>query len=147
MTRNLTTPVLIGRVRQMEILNRGLYTAQNGTGRCILLAGEAGMGKSRLAAELYDRAFSANFWICQGYCSEQDRLFPYAPWMDALRAFLMSRNVVEGNELLGPFAPEMIKLLPELSLLLRSIQSLPPLDPAAEKHRQFETLAVHHISC
>ncbi len=47
----------------------------------------------------------------------------------------------EACELLGKFAAEWVKLLPELPLLVPSVQATFLLDPAAEKHRLFETLA------
>ncbi|MGE5224141.1 MAG: ATP-binding protein, partial [Omnitrophica WOR_2 bacterium] len=140
MPETIHPPVLVGRARELEILDRALHAAQNGVGSCVLLTGEAGIGKSRLAAELADLAAAANFLILQGYCSEQDRSFPYAPWIDAMRAFLGPQSTAEANELLSVFAPELVKILPELSLLLPSIQPNPPLDPAAEKHRLFESL-------
>ncbi len=83
MPATIVTPVLIGRLREMEILDQALHAVQNGTGRCIMLAGDAGIGKSRLAAEFSDRAIPVHFLILQGYCSEQDISFPYAPWIDA----------------------------------------------------------------
>jgi predicted ATPase len=141
MAGTIITSVLVGRLREMEILDRALRATQNSAGGCVLLVGEAGIGKSRLAAELDDRAISVHFLILQGYCSEQDNSFPYAPWIDALRAFLARRNATEASDLLGTFAPELVKLLPELSLILPSVQPVSPLDPAAEKHRLFETLA------
>lgn len=133
------SPELIGRSHEMEILDQALRAAQEGAGQCILIGGEAGIGKSRLTIELSRHASARHFLILRGFCSEQDVSFPYAPWMDALRAFLAPRSAAEVNELLGIYAPEMIKLLPELALLLPSIQPTPPLDPAAEKHRLFET--------
>jgi len=39
----------------MEILDRALLTTQNGVGRCVLLAGEGGIGKSRLACYLSNK--------------------------------------------------------------------------------------------
>src|SRR5512135_2702993 len=95
MPETIFSPLLVGRIREMEILDRALRATQDGAGRCILLAGEAGIGKSRLAVELGDNAISAHFLILQGYCSEQDSSFPYAPWIDALRAFLASRSAAE----------------------------------------------------
>jgi len=86
MTETLISPVLVRRTHEMETLDRALRATQNGTGGCILLAGEAGIGKSRLAAGLADNATTAHFLILQGYCSEQDSSFPYAPWVNALRA-------------------------------------------------------------
>lgn len=146
MTGPFITPVLIGRRREMETLDRALHTALSGTGGCILITGEAGIGKSRLAVELREHAISAYFWIWQGYCSEQDDSFPYAPWIDALRAFLAKKSPAEADELMGAFTPELVKLLPELSLLLPSVRPTPLLDPAAEKHRLFESITRFAIS-
>ncbi len=135
------SPVLIGRKRELELLDRALHATQNNNGGCLLLAGEAGLGKSRLAAELKQLASAAHFLIMQGNCSEQDIAYPYAPWIDALRTFLALRNAAEASELLGVYAPELVKLLPELNLLLPSLRPTASLDPAAEKHRLFESIA------
>ncbi len=130
----------------MEILAQALRRAQNGSGCCVLLSGEAGIGKSRLAAELGSHARAAQFLILRGYCSEQDSSYPYAPWIDALRAFLAQHDAAAVNKLLGAYAPELVKLLPELSLLLPSIQPTPSLDLAAEKHRLFESIIRFAVS-
>ncbi len=112
----------------------------------MLLAGEAGIGKSRLAAELGKRASAANFRILEGHCSEQEITFPCAPWIDALGAFFSTKSKTEIVGLLGAFGPVLVKLLPELSFYLPSVQAPPPLDPPAEKHRLFETLSRFIIS-
>jgi ATP/maltotriose-dependent transcriptional regulator MalT len=132
--------MLVGRTREMQFLDQAFRTARNGEGRCVLLAGEAGIGKSRLAAEIRSRAANDRWIVLQGHCSEQDLSFPYAPWIDALRTFLARKDTAETGELLGPLASELVKLLPELSLLIPAIQPTPTLDPGAEKHRLFESL-------
>src|SRR5512140_1874797 len=101
----------------METLERALAVAASGSGRCVLVVGEAGIGKSRLVAELRSRAAARQFAVLQGYCFEQDVSFPYAPWIDALRAFLAPKSPAQISELLGVAAPELVKLLPELALL------------------------------
>jgi predicted ATPase len=53
---------------------------------------------------------------------------------------LAPHGAAEASTLLGALAPELVKLLPELSLLLPALQPSPPLEPAAEKHRLFESL-------
>lgn len=146
MPETLGPALLVGRVHELEILERALLAAQSGAGGCLLLAGEAGIGKSRLAAELAGRAGSAKFLILRGYCSEQDDSFPYAPWIEALRAYLSARDAAEARASLGASAPELVKLLPELTLLLPALEPTAPLGPAAEKHRLFEALIRFFIS-
>lgn len=137
--------VLVGRAQEMETLERALYAAQRGTGQCIVITGEAGVGKSRLLSEIRHRAGAEHFLTLQGYCFEQDLSFPYAPLVDALRAYLMQCTPPEINVTLGPFAPEIFKLLPELAPFLPDLQPTPALDPGAEKHRLFETLTQFFI--
>jgi predicted ATPase len=119
-SRNIqfVTPVVIGREFELDTLGQALRNAQQGTGRCILVAGEAGIGKSRLIAELRNRALTEKFLILQGYCFEQDVGFPYAPWIDALRGYFAPRSASEIKQRLDTLAPELVKLLPELYLLL-----------------------------
>ncbi len=135
------SPVLIGRAPEVETLERALYAAQHSMGQCVVIAGEAGIGKSRLLSEIRHRAEAEHFLILQGYCFEQDFSFPYAPLVDALRAHMAQRTPIEINATLGPFAPEILKLLPELALLLPDLQPTLRLDPEAEKRRLFEALA------
>ncbi len=135
------SPLLVGRTREVELLDQALRAARNGVGRCVLLAGEAGIGKTRLVAEIRSRAVDQHWIILQGHCAEQDVSFPYAPWIDALRAFFAPKSAAEASELLGAYGSELVKVLPELSLLVLSLQPTPPLDPEAEKHRLFESFA------
>src|SRR4051794_26105434 len=46
----------VGRVRELEVLEQSLSAAQVGSGATVLLTGEAGIGKTRLASELASRA-------------------------------------------------------------------------------------------
>jgi DNA-binding CsgD family transcriptional regulator len=137
---------LIGRKQELNTLEKALHDASRGIGGCILLAGEAGIGKSRLIEELRRQATSENFTLLQGNCFEQEASLPYAPWIDALRAYLTPLNATEIRDVLGPLAPEFMKLLPELALLIPAIQPSPALEPLAEKYRLFESLARFAVS-
>ena len=88
-------PVLIGRIREMEALDRALRTASHGKGQCFTIAADAGIGNSRILSELWRRAGVHGFVLVQGDCLEQDSAFPCAPWVDALRAHLGHRKPVE----------------------------------------------------
>ena len=124
----------------MEILATTLRTVWQGQGQVVLLAGEAGVGKSRLVAEIRQRALELHCTILQGYCFERDHVFPYAPLIDALRAYLGPQPDDGVAELLGVLAAELVKLLPELVLAIPNLQPTPALDPEAEKRRLFEAL-------
>src|SRR4029453_1330373 len=78
--------------------------------------------------------------ILQGHCFERDLVFPYAPLIDALRAFLGPQPAASVAELLGALTAELVKLLPELALVMSTLHPTPALDPEAEKRRLFETL-------
>lgn len=140
----MISPLLIGREQEVKILEMALQTVQQGKGQAVLLAGEAGVGKSRLVAEVRQLAAEDHLPILEGHCFENDLGFPYAPLIDALRAFLGPggdhRLAVTPTDLLGPLAAELVKLLPELTLTIPNLQPTPVLDPEAEKRRLFEAL-------
>jgi DNA-binding CsgD family transcriptional regulator len=136
----IISPVLVGRAREVDTLESTLRTAQQGVGQVVLLAGEAGMGKSRLVAEIRQHALAAQFTILEGQCFERDLGFPFAPLIDALRAFLAPQSAAVVVEQLGVLAVELIKLLPELALTISNLRPTSTLDPEAEKRRLFEAL-------
>jgi DNA-binding CsgD family transcriptional regulator len=138
----IVSPVLVGRTQELEALEKALAAVQAGRGQCLVLSGEAGVGKSRLLAEIRHHAEGTGFLIFQGHCFEPDVTFPYAPLIDTLRQFFARRSASDIAQILGPLAAELVKLLPELALILPSeIKPTPTLDPESEKRRLFETLA------
>jgi hypothetical protein len=56
MLQRVLSPVLVGRQQELSQLEDALLSVNRGDGRFVLLAGEAGMGKTRLATELTKRA-------------------------------------------------------------------------------------------
>ncbi|RIK37796.1 MAG: hypothetical protein DCC55_23210 [Chloroflexi bacterium] len=111
----LTTP-LIGRSAQLAVLRTALADAQNRTGGCVILAGEAGVGKSRLVREVRSEALLQGFLLLQGRCFEADCIFPFAPIADLLRSFYsgLAPDAMVGA--LPQGAAALATLLPELSL-------------------------------
>jgi len=62
---------LVGRTEETELLLRRWSTAKSGEGQVVLLAGEAGIGKSRLAAELLERLATEPHTRVRYFCSPQ----------------------------------------------------------------------------
>ena len=83
-------PVLIGRTPDLALLQLSLEQVKSGKGQVALLCGEAGIGKSRLVAELKNEAFAQGFQLLQGNCFPTDRSFPYAPLLDLLRSIFLT---------------------------------------------------------
>jgi len=132
---------IIGREAELDTLGQALQAAKRAEGHCLLVAGEAGVGKSRLLGELRRVAVGERFAVLQGHCYEQDASFPYSLWINALRDRLAWSEASEIEALLGPLAAELVKLLPELTLILPGVRPTPALDPESEKRRLFEALA------
>jgi tetratricopeptide (TPR) repeat protein len=139
--RSVVCPVLIGRAAQFDALSRLLEQACCGQGAAVLIAGEAGIGKSRLVAEATAIASKQGFQVLRGACFEHDRSLPYAAILDLLRMFLSERSPQETAECLGASGSEIVKLVPELGSLLPGLAPSPPLDPEQEKRRHFHSLA------
>ncbi|HXV44875.1 MAG TPA: AAA family ATPase, partial [Anaerolineae bacterium] len=141
--KSVICPILIGRASSLEPLNYLIEQALCGGGppRVVLIAGEAGAGKSRLVAEAKSRAAPQGYLILQGNCFESDRALPYAPLLDLLRMFFAAHaSPAEISQFLGSTVPELVKLLPELALLLPDLASTPALEPEQEKRRLLQAV-------
>jgi hypothetical protein len=76
--RSGTTP-LVGREEEIELLLRRWTRAKRGEGQVVLLAGEAGIGKSRLTAALMERVAGEPHTRLRYFCSPQHTDSPLYP--------------------------------------------------------------------
>jgi DNA-binding CsgD family transcriptional regulator/Flp pilus assembly protein TadD len=137
---SVVCPVLIGREAFLASFERVFEQVKDGQGQTILISGEAGIGKSRLVAEVKVRVGQEQAHFLQGHCFEQDRALPFAPLVDLLRALLLGGSRTEALHSLAPVAPELIKLLPDLDIFLPEVTPTPALEPEREKRRLFVAL-------
>src|SRR5437763_859544 len=134
-------PVLIGRVIELAALHTIVDEVEGGYSRVVLLSGEAGIGKSRLATEAKTYATAQGFLLLQGQCFPTDRSCPYAPLLDLLRSYVATCSGEEVATEMGSLASVLSPLLPDLLPLPSELPPLPPLDPEQEKRRLFAALA------
>ena len=106
--------MVIGREREVTLLEDALLEANRGEGRAVLVAGDAGMGKTRLCAELQARARQVGMSVLIGGCSEADLALPYLPFLEALGNHLAQADLPELRTRLGPAAAELTALFPQL---------------------------------
>jgi DNA-binding CsgD family transcriptional regulator/tetratricopeptide (TPR) repeat protein len=79
--------IFVGRARELGTLERLLEQARTGNGAAALIAGEAGIGKTRLASELGRRGRDAGFTTLVGRSIDLvGTELPYQPFVDALRS-------------------------------------------------------------
>ena len=80
------TARLLARGEELKRTLETLEAAEGGTGRLVLLAGEPGIGKTRLAQEVSVRAQERGFVVASGRCYEAHGGVPFYPFLDALSA-------------------------------------------------------------
>ena len=79
---------LVGRSAELALLGDALARAAAGSGSTLLLAGEGGVGKTRLAQAALDDAARRGFVAALGRAYAVETGIPYAPWADALLPLL-----------------------------------------------------------
>jgi DNA-binding CsgD family transcriptional regulator/tetratricopeptide (TPR) repeat protein len=135
----VSSPVFVGRREELSVLDTALSSARQGQGAVVLVAGEAGIGKSRLIAELSASARVSGATVLTGECLElAEGELPYAPIVGALRSFLREHRGEDAEELFGGTRDELARLLPELAPDQR--QSGEASDSMGAQARLFEQL-------
>ena len=137
MLQRVLSPVLVGRQEELSQLEDALLSANRGDGRFVLVAGEAGIGKTRLATELTRRARKLGCDVLWGSCSEAELALPYLPFVEAVGNRLDEQDPDTVRAALGPTAAELAQLFPQLA---EGPPSIPAGDPAQAKLRLFESV-------
>ncbi len=136
----IRSPVLIGREQEIATLQSLLEQVRQGHGQVVLLSGEAGIGKSRLAAEVKTQAQAHGFLVLQGTCFPTDHAAPYAPLLDLFGSVqtqeVLSRSITNRE----PLARELVFFSPELVPFASDETRSPPPEPEAQKRRLFAAL-------
>jgi tetratricopeptide (TPR) repeat protein len=120
---------LVGRDGELGELVAGLDDAASGSGRLFLLAGDPGIGKSRLAYEAAERARDRGFTVAWGRCWEAGGAPVYWPWVQSLRACVrgLGGTAEELRSRLGVGAPFVAQLVAEVAEILPDVGPPPPM--------------------
>jgi predicted ATPase len=83
----VSSPLFIGRQAELDTLGRALDAAAGGSASTVLIGGDAGIGKTRLVAEVGAMARQAGMLVLEGGCVAlgDGGSLPFAPIVDALR--------------------------------------------------------------
>jgi class 3 adenylate cyclase len=132
--------VFVGRQTEVERLGQLWKQAVAGGPRLALLAGEPGIGKTRLAAELAKAAHAEGAVVLVGRCDE-DLGVPYQPFVEALRQVVDHTLPGELAGRLGRYAGELVRLVPELADRVPGLPASLRSDPETERYRLFDATA------
>jgi class 3 adenylate cyclase/tetratricopeptide (TPR) repeat protein len=118
---------LVERDAERANLRRTVDEALGGRGRLVLVAGEAGVGKSRLVAEVAAEADARGMRVLTGHCVDSDSAPPYLPFVEMIEeAASNPRSPATLREALRGVAPEVARIAPALRRLM------PGIGPAVE---------------
>jgi DNA-binding SARP family transcriptional activator len=100
--------LFVGRAPELALLHGHLRAARSGSGRAVLVEGEPGIGKTRLAEEVAAWAGEQGFGVLWGRCAEGGGAPPYWPWAQILRGAGDDRDV-------AGLVPERARLDPQVA--------------------------------
>jgi DNA-binding SARP family transcriptional activator len=110
-----TAPVaevsFVGREFELDQLNQAWNAAREGRAHFVLLSGEAGIGKSRLALELGRRVRAEGHLVASARAYEAAGRLPWGPVIDLLRSDALRSHI---DTLGAVWRAELARLLPEL---------------------------------
>jgi DNA-binding SARP family transcriptional activator len=130
---------LVGRAAAFRQLMGRYQQAQQGQPQAVLLVGEAGIGKTRLAREFVAWAWARGAEVLRGHAFELGGRLPYQPLVEALRERLEAENAPD-DLLEDLWLAELSRVLPELRLRYPELP-MPTLDELSGRLRLFEAVA------
>lgn len=131
---------LIGRQRELDALWGQFLLASGGTTRMVLLAGEPGVGKTRLLDAIGARAEQAGAVLLRGGASDAEGMPPYLPFLEALGQHIRTASTDALRQQAGVLAPVLATILPELTERLGAPESTPTLPPEQSRLRLFQAV-------
>ena len=106
--------VFVGRHREIEAIEQAFAETVAGTGRVFMLAGEPGIGKTRVAQRASSLLGQRGALVLWGRCYESDSAPPYWPWAQVIRAYAATRSTRELQEEMGEGASDIAEIVPDL---------------------------------
>jgi tetratricopeptide (TPR) repeat protein len=129
------------------LLRASLGAAIAGQGRVVLVSGEPGIGKTRLAEELAHHAAAEGAAVRWGRCREGSGAPAFWPWIQILRAQFAATDAGDLRAQLGTGAEEIVRLVPDLHERLPDVPAVPLADDAGARFRLFDSVVGFLRAC
>lgn len=117
MASRVTTPSIVGRDDELARIAAAIADAAAERPRFVLVAGEAGIGKTRLVEEVAQHHRSGGGRVLVGACLDiGDGGLPYLPLAEALRGLSRTLDEAALEDLLGSARTDLARIVPELAV-------------------------------
>ncbi len=114
-TRRISCPVFVGRRVELDRLRNAFDRASDGRPSLVLVAGDAGVGKTRLLAEFSTHVDAVGGTTLTGGCLDLgEGSLPYAPFVEALRSLARELPPEARAAAFGTVPAELANLVPDL---------------------------------
>lgn len=130
----------VGRLEERQRLERLWEEVAHGRRQVVLLSGEPGAGKTRLAAELARTAHESGAAVLLGRCDEEIGV-PYEPFLEALRPYLESCPAEDVEPALQAYGGDLAVMLPSIRSRWPSLPEAVRADPDTERRHLFDGVA------
>ena len=133
---------LVGRVAELAEAREFWRRAREGHGHAVLLSGEPGAGKTRLAREVTIQAAVDGAVVLTSGCYEYEATTPYLPFVEAFRRWVREEKDDSAlRAILGDAAAQIAKLAPEIETRVGPFPERPELQPHEERLLFFDAVA------
>jgi predicted ATPase/DNA-binding SARP family transcriptional activator len=127
----------VGREDSLGWLRAQWSDARGGSGRLAVIAGDPGIGKTRLASELARAAHQEGAAVFLGRCQEE-LLLSYQPFVEAFGRYVAAVSPEVLRSQTGTYAGELARLVPELARRLPDLPEPASVDSEGQRFRLFE---------
>ena len=130
----------VGRSEERSLLRQAVHRAVAGSGGVALIAGEAGLGKTRLVDEIAAEAKAAGMFVVRGQCYDMEGALPYVPFVEAIEYGLTVTTQDAFRSAMGDAGPEIARFVPKVRV---AYPDLPPplaLPTDQARHYMFESV-------
>jgi DNA-binding CsgD family transcriptional regulator len=135
----MTAQPFVGRQEEFQRLRDAFDDARAGRGGLVMITGEPGIGKTRLARELESYAAEHGARVIWGRAHEAGGAPAYWPWVQALRQLAETADGEELRGWLGGGASEVARIVPDLRERLPDLPAPEPIvDPQSAQFRLFD---------
>jgi class 3 adenylate cyclase len=139
-TALLARPPFVGRTAELAKLTQQLHELRAGQGGLVLLAGEPGIGKTRLTEEFTESARELGALVLAGRCYEGEWAPPYGPFAEAIAAYARDVEPEQLRQELGLGAPPIARLVAAVRERVPNIPDVVALQPDEERLRLLDAV-------